>query len=72
MIVTLCLAVARRRAGGTRLDDLIAVPERYDRAETDIFALQAEIIEQAHRKPPGSLEAYELLVLRRNNCVGMR
>ncbi len=52
--------------------------ERYDRAITDIFALQDEIterivttlvhniersiIEQGRRKPPGSLGAYELLL----------
>jgi len=52
--------------------------ERYDRTLTDIFALQDEIterivttlvsniqrsiIEQARRKPPGSLGAYELLL----------
>ena len=52
--------------------------ERYDRALTDIFALQDEIterivttlvtniersiIEQARRKPPGSLGAYELFL----------
>ena len=52
--------------------------ERYDRAMTDIFALQDEIterivttlvsniersiIEQGRRKPPGSLGAYELLL----------
>ena len=52
--------------------------ERYDRAMTDIFALQDEIterivttlvsniersiIEQARRKPPGSLGAYELFL----------
>ena len=52
--------------------------ERYDRAMNDIFALQDEIterivttlvsniersiIEQARRKPPGSLGAYELLL----------
>ena len=54
--------------------------ERYDRTLTDIFALQDEIteqivttlvsniersiIEQARRKPPGSLDAYELLAAR--------
>src|SRR5262249_16369700 len=52
--------------------------ERYDRTLTDIFALQDEIterivttlvsniersiVEQARRKPPGSLGAYELLL----------
>ena len=52
--------------------------ERYDRAITDIFALQDEIterivttlvsniersiIEQARRKPPGSFDAYELFL----------